>query len=128
MIQETGPSDPGRAGTGYGLLRRDEIDVLAFWVAGIDQETDLVAGPVLEHRDRVLAVGRGHRLADRHSVSVEELVDEQTHDGSGFPPSFFDVLVPRLTPSGRPIRARRRGGVWRRFPSWSPQGGSSTRR
>jgi DNA-binding transcriptional LysR family regulator len=93
------PRDP------YAGLRRGDIDVLVNWLA-VD-EPDLVAGPVLEYRDRVLAVRRGHRLAARASVSWEDLGDEEVHghpDNEGHPAALEDALVPPTTPSGRPIR------------------------
>jgi hypothetical protein len=55
-----------------------EADVLVNWPAL--GEPDLTAGPGIEYRDRVLAVGRGHRLAGRASVQAEDLADEQTHE------------------------------------------------
>ncbi|MBO0789186.1 MAG: hypothetical protein J2P33_24255, partial [Actinobacteria bacterium] len=98
----------------YGDLRRGGIDVLVNWQA-ID-EADLVTGPVLEYRDRVLAVGRGHRLAGKESVSAEDLADEEIQ-GPWFPETFpaalRDAILPQATPSGRPIRrkARKWGGM-----------------
>jgi len=86
----------------YGPLHRGEIDVMAYWLAGYDP--GLTAGPVLEYRDRVLAVGRGHRLARQESVSVEDLAYEQTHNGGQVPARLFDVLVPPVTPAGRPVQ------------------------
>jgi DNA-binding transcriptional LysR family regulator len=87
----------------YGPLRREDIDVLVFYQA-VD-ESGLTAGPVIGYRDRVLAVGRGHRLAARESVCLEDLADEEVNENiPGFPEALFDVLRPRFTPSGRPIR------------------------
>lgn len=86
----------------YGPLRRGEIDVLAYWLTGT--EPDLTAGPAVEHRSRVLAVGRGHRLARRKSVSVEDLAGEEVHNGSLlFSAGVSDALTPPDTPAGRPI-------------------------
>jgi DNA-binding transcriptional LysR family regulator len=87
----------------YADLRRGEVDLVVSWLAA--DEPDLTAGPVIEYRDRVLAVGHTHRLAGRKSVSAEELADEQTHETPpGYPPALVDALIPRCTPSGRPIR------------------------
>jgi len=87
----------------YGPLRGGEIDVLVFYQA-VD-ESDLTAGPVIGHRERVLAVGRNHRLAARESVSLEDIADEETSDNAAtFPQALFDALRPRVAPSGRPIR------------------------
>lgn len=100
----------------YGPLRRGEIDVLAYWLAGKDPrlttgDPGLAAGPVLEYRDRVLAVGIGHRLAGRGSVSVEDLAGEKV---AGAPPELpetvWDSIVPSRTPSGGLVL---RTGSWR---------------
>ena len=56
----------------YAALRRGEIDVLVNWLA-VD-EPDLTAGVVIEHRDRVLAVGRGHRLANYRTHTLSRSV------------------------------------------------------
>jgi DNA-binding transcriptional LysR family regulator len=47
----------------YAPLRRNEVDVVANWLAVRD--TDLVAGPAIAYYDRVLAVSSRHRLAGR---------------------------------------------------------------
>jgi DNA-binding transcriptional LysR family regulator len=87
----------------YGPLRRADIDVLVFYQA-VD-ESDLTAGPVIGYRDRVLAVGRGHRLAARESVCLEDLADEQWQEKPpAFPDALWDALRPPFTPSGRPTR------------------------
>jgi DNA-binding transcriptional LysR family regulator len=87
----------------YGPLRRGEVDVLVNWLAG--EEPDLTRGPAIEYRDRVLVIGHGHRLANRESVSFEELADEEANlNHEGTPDALFDAIVPPFTPSGRPIR------------------------
>jgi DNA-binding transcriptional LysR family regulator len=87
----------------YAPLRRGEIDVLVHWQ--IVDEPDLTAGPVIDYRDRVLAVGRSHRFAAAESVAVEDLGDEEVHENaSPFPDAVYDAIVPRFTPAGRPIR------------------------
>jgi DNA-binding transcriptional LysR family regulator len=86
----------------YGPLRREDIDVLVFYQ--VVEESDLTAGPVIGYRDRVLAVGRSHRLAARESVCLEDLADEVVHEKPPtFPAALWDAARPRLTPSGRPI-------------------------
>jgi hypothetical protein len=53
----------------------------------------------------VLAVSRGHRLAGRESVSVEELADEVVHRPEPpVPDAIMDALIPPRTPSGRTIK------------------------
>ena len=91
------PADP------YGPLYRGDIDVLVFYQA-VD-EPELTAGPVIGYRQRVLAVGRGHRLAIRKSVCLEDIADEETQERPpAFPPALYDAHRPPMTPSGRPIR------------------------
>ena len=85
----------------YSALRRDELDVLVNWLA-VD-EPDLTVGPVLEQRDRVLAVASSDPLAARPSVSVEDLADREVAL-MPFPPALYDAIIPPRTPSGRIIR------------------------
>jgi DNA-binding transcriptional LysR family regulator len=88
----------------YSGLRAGEIDVLCNWL--ILDEADLVSGPGIDQRRRVLAVARGHRLAAQSSVSIEALGDELAYatSASSFPAALQEALLPRCTPSGRPIR------------------------
>jgi len=87
----------------YALLRSEDIDVLVSYL--VVNQPDLTAGPAIEHRDRVLIMARGHRLAGARSVSVEDVADEEVHENApGFPGEVYDALVPPFTPSGRPIR------------------------
>jgi DNA-binding transcriptional LysR family regulator len=87
----------------YSALRRGELDVLVNWLA-VD-EADLTVGPVLEYRDRVLAVAATDPLAVRRSVSVEELADREVAQMTPpFPPALYDAIIPPRTPSGRVIR------------------------
>jgi len=86
----------------WSPLRRGESDVLVYW-NGMD-EPGLSAGPVIAWLDRVLLVGRGHRLAGLDSVSAEELASEQvTQRPPSLPAAIMDMLIPPSTPSGRPI-------------------------
>jgi DNA-binding transcriptional LysR family regulator len=97
IMRETSLADP------YGALRRDEIDVLLNWL--ILDEADLTAGPVIGHRERVLAVAAAHPLAGRRSVSLEDVGDYDTGwMPEPFPRKLHDHLVPPRTPSGKPIR------------------------
>ena len=87
----------------YRALRHGDIDVLCNWLA-VD-EPGLTAGTAFAHYQRALAVAPSHRLAGRSTVSVEDLADEEV---ALFPPTtpsaVYDILVPPVTPSGRPIR------------------------
>ena len=87
----------------YRPLRRGDIDVLCNWLA-VDQP-DLTVGAAFAHYPRALAVAPSHRLAANSTVSVEDLAQEQVAllpDST--PSAVYDLLVPRRTPSGRPIR------------------------
>jgi len=87
----------------YAALRAGSIDVLVSWLA-LD-EPDLTAGPVIDYRKRMLAVGASHPLAKRRSVQAEELADyEKVGFASSIPAALVDAFIPPRTPSGRPIR------------------------
>jgi len=87
----------------YEALRQGEVDVLVNWLA-VD-EPDLTTGPAIDYRERVLAVGRTHPLAKRHTVDADELAD---YPNTGFiqslPPALFDAIMPPRTRAGRPVR------------------------
>jgi hypothetical protein len=95
----------------YEALRRGEVDVLLNWLA-LD-EPDLTVGPVIDLRERVLAVGRTHPLAKRRVVDAEELAD---YPNTGFiellPLALVDAIMPPRTPSGRPVRRVQTRGVY----------------
>jgi DNA-binding transcriptional LysR family regulator len=96
-LHETEIFDP------YRQLRRGELDVLYNYLPV--GEPDLAAGPTLARYDLSLAMARGHRLATRQSVSIEDLAEEEVaRVPSSFPTSVHDRLLPPLAPSGRPIR------------------------
>jgi DNA-binding transcriptional LysR family regulator len=83
-------------------LRDGQSDAL-YYFNGVS-EPGLRAGPVIEYKDRVLLVGKRHRLAGRASVTAEELADEQVVvRPPSLPASILEQLVPSATPSGRPI-------------------------
>ena len=87
----------------YSALRRGELDVLVNWLA-VD-EADLTIGPVLEQRDRVLAVASSDPMATWPSVSLEDLADREVALMTPpFPPALYDAIAPPGTPSGRVIR------------------------
>jgi hypothetical protein len=93
----------------YLSLRQGEVEVLVSLLVAEEtqqaDDTDLSFGPVIEYRDRMLAVGRGHRLVTQESVSIEDLADEELHENAPtFPAAVYDTLAPPVTPTGRPIR------------------------
>lgn len=86
----------------YGALRRDEVDVLVNWL--VVDEPDLTVGPAIKWMERVLAVSTRHPLAERTSISIEELTDHEVGSRPpNFPAALFEALVPTHTPSGIPI-------------------------
>ncbi len=90
------------SGDPYAAVRRGDVDVLVNWLA-VD-EPDLTAGPAIAIHDRLLVVARGHRLASRTSVPIEDLADEQVALlPPPFPAALYDAILPPRTPSGRPI-------------------------
>lgn len=124
-LGELGMWDP------YGPLRGGEVDVVVNWLA-VD-EPDLTVGPVIDYRDRVLAVGSGHRLAGRDSVAAEELADEETHElAPSFPAALGDAIIPASPRRGAPFGARcpttRPGTASRWWARWLSWDGPCTRR
>ncbi|MDI6105268.1 LysR substrate-binding domain-containing protein [Actinoplanes sp. NEAU-A12] len=77
------------------------MDLQIAWLPVL--EADLTVGPVIYIEPVVLAVGATHRLAGRESISYEDLGDEIVMGGAE-PDYWREALVPRTTPSGRPIR------------------------
>lgn len=86
----------------YGPLRDGEVDVLCNWLA-VD-EPDLRTGPVIDVRDRVLLVGRGHWLARRAAVSAEVLAENTVQAlRMPCPRALAEAMLPSRTPSGQPV-------------------------
>jgi DNA-binding transcriptional LysR family regulator len=95
-LREIHFSDP------FAALRTGEIDLALLWRPV--REPDLVEGPVVLTEGRVLAVGRGHELAGRASVSMEDFGDWMFLDAGSNPPDYWlEAMLPARTPSGRPI-------------------------
>jgi DNA-binding transcriptional LysR family regulator len=97
---------PGKA---LERLRSGELDALAHWLPL--RQPGITVGPVLLDAAPVLAVRAGHPLADRGWASVEDLADNAILDAGGvLPAETLDELMPRSTPSGRPVPRRGREG------------------
>jgi len=95
-VREIHFSDP------FTAVRTGEMDLALLWRPV--REPDLVEGPVLMTEGRVLAVWTEHELADRSSVSMEDLADRVVFDpGPQLPGYWIESMVPRSTPTGRAI-------------------------
>jgi DNA-binding transcriptional LysR family regulator len=89
-------------GDPFGALRTGRVDVQFLWLPV--REPDLTVGPVVLAEGRVLAVKAGHALADRESVSLEDLGDQVVlGPGRGLPPYWEEAMLPLHTPGGRPV-------------------------
>lgn len=85
-------------------LESGEVDVLISWLALAGGEVEAAAP--LARRQRVLAVGAGHRLARAQEVSVEELPDLRLPKwvpSDPFLVRMVEAFTPEVTPGGRPI-------------------------
>jgi len=97
---------PGKA---LERLRSGELDALVHWLPL--QQPGLSVGPTLLDAASVLAVRVGHPLAERGWACLEDLGDNAVLDAEGvLPAETLDELMPRFTPSGRPIQRRGREG------------------
>ena len=91
-------------------LEDDDADVILAWSPGGDgvalNTQHLAVGPVLATVPRGLLVPANHPLAACPEVGLEDLVDYEflwAPDEHGTP-KMRDLWVPRITPSGRPLR------------------------
>jgi DNA-binding transcriptional LysR family regulator len=84
------------------VLRRGEVHVEA--IRQPLDAPDLITGPVLARDPRVLAVADDHPLADRASVSVEDIAEYQVTECIGVPETIMKAHIPERTPGGREIR------------------------
>ncbi|MFD9858256.1 LysR family transcriptional regulator [Streptomyces alboflavus] len=67
-------------------------------------EPDLTVGAVITHSTRYMAVAAHHRLAERETVSFEDLAGETFISVNGtVPAEWIDFHMPRRTPGGQPI-------------------------
>lgn len=81
------------------VLRDGEIDMLATLLPLT--APDVTVGPILSHEERVAIVAKHDPLAERASISYEDLADRPVSDTPAFPREMMDAFVPPVTPSGR---------------------------
>jgi DNA-binding transcriptional LysR family regulator len=80
-------------------LRDGSFDMLVVRLPLTDP--DITVGPVLSYEQRVLLVSTDDPLAQRESVSIEDLADRPVSDVKGLPREMMDTFIPPVTPSGR---------------------------
>jgi DNA-binding transcriptional LysR family regulator len=89
----------------FRLLRAGELDVMI--AKFCCREPDLHTSATLMTDARAAVLGAVHPLAERDSVSVEELAAYDGFDCPGTMPGYvWDMVVPRRTPGGRSVRRR----------------------
>lgn len=101
-------------------LHGDQVDIwLTWWPAPApdrDTEEGLVCGPPIAVQPAVLLVGRSHPLAQRDSISLDDLVEhpliELPETWVGGTKLFREQWLPATTPSGKPV-PRVRDAAWR---------------
>jgi DNA-binding transcriptional LysR family regulator len=98
-VMQTAWDDP------VGRLRDNDVDLMATWIPL--EQPDLVVGPTLTRQPRVLAVARGHPLAKRDAVDVEELADHRVLRFENLPKELSEAVAPSRTPRGRRIPGTR---------------------
>src|SRR5918992_59177 len=89
----------------FGPLHRGELDVMVSWLP--HGQPGVVQGPIVTSQPRVLAVGPEHALAQRASISMEDVADYAVMLWETVPREFRETWSPSKTPSGRPIRHER---------------------
>ena len=89
-----------------GPLQRGETDLLAMRLP--IERPDIVVGPILTSQPRMLAVARDHPLAQRSSVTLEDVADHRVARLDVLPSEMVAALFPARAPSGRPIPRLRR--------------------
>lgn len=96
LVSENFFTDP------LGPVRRGEVDVVASRIP--IEQSDLTTGLTLAREPMVLAVAHDHPLANRERVSIEDIADYAVAPITDSPKELIDTVMPRQTPSGRPIR------------------------
>ena len=86
----------------FDVLREGVVDMLAIRLPVA--EPDITVGPVLSHEQRVLLISSDDPLAQRESVTLEDLDDRPVSDVKVFPREMMDAFIPPVTPSGRRLR------------------------
>jgi DNA-binding transcriptional LysR family regulator len=84
------------------VLKSREVDLLATRLPLEDPA--ITIGPVLSRERRIAVVAEHDPLAQRESISYEDLADRAVSDIPSFPREMMDAFVPPVTPSGRVLK------------------------
>ncbi len=84
-------------------LRAGDADIIACWLPVSPPE--FTVGPLVLRGERVLITAPDHPLAQRESVTYEDLADYPVTDVPALNREMMDALIPPVTPSG--VRLRR---------------------
>jgi DNA-binding transcriptional LysR family regulator len=84
------------------VLREGEVDILAIRLP--INAPDVTVGPILSREERVVVVAQDDPLAERDSISYEDLADRVVGDVPSFPREMMDAFIPPATPSGRILK------------------------
>ncbi|MEV5649614.1 LysR family transcriptional regulator [Nocardia sp. NPDC052254] len=107
-------------------LLSGEIDLTLAESELFEGDSAFVIGPTVFTRPQVLAVPAGHRLADRDSVTLEDLATVPLILPDGVPDAVLDAYFPDDTPSGRPISRGPVAAGWQEMLSLIGSGRGAT--
>jgi DNA-binding transcriptional LysR family regulator len=90
----------------FRQLRARDLDVMIVRFGDLlEGEPDLCNGEIVGYDVRAAVVSSAHPLATRISVSIEDVAAYDAFERPGsFPEAIWDLVVPRETPMGQPIR------------------------
>jgi DNA-binding transcriptional LysR family regulator len=84
------------------VLRAGEVEMLASRLPLTDPH--ITVGPILSREERVVIIAKQDPLAQRKSISYEELAGRVISDVPSFPREMIDAFHPARTPSGRALK------------------------
>lgn len=86
----------------FDWLRAGDADLLVLRLPAT--EADITIGPILSSEPRVALVSESDPLADRESISYEDLADREVSDVPTLPREMMDAFIPPTSPSGKTLR------------------------
>ncbi|MEU5819942.1 LysR family transcriptional regulator [Streptomyces sp. NPDC047803] len=92
------------------LLMSGDVDVVYVWLPV--HEPDLTVLPTVHTSALLLMTSVDHPYVERESICLEDFGDCTVVEGGSIPSSMEEVLNPRHTPSGRPVRRGPRVTTW----------------